>query len=136
MRNAGYADGRDVVLDWRFANGDYAQLPAMVADILRTEPDIIVVESTIATGVVKQASSSIPIVMAVVADPVGSGFVDSLARPGGNLTRLSMMMPDILTKRLQLLKEAMPGLKRLGVLRDPSVAWHSKASNNRRSSFW
>ena len=127
LRDAGYTEGRDVILEWRSANGDYAQLPAMVADIVRSKPDIIVVESTVATGVVKQATSSIPVVMAVVADPVGSGFVETLARPGGNLTGLSMMMPDILTKRLQLLKEAMPNLTRLGVLRDPSVGWHTKA---------
>jgi putative ABC transport system substrate-binding protein len=127
LRDAGYMEGRDVVLDWRSAKGDYAQLPAIVADIVRTKPDIIVVESTVAIRAVKHATSSIPIVMSVVADPVGSGFVESLARPGGNITGLSMMMPDILTKRLQLLKEAMPGLKRLGVLRDPSVDWHSKA---------
>jgi putative ABC transport system substrate-binding protein len=126
LRDAGYTEGRDVVLDWRSAKGDYAQLPAMVADVVRTEPDIIVVESTIAMSAVKRATSSIPIVMTVVADPVGSGLVESLARPGGNITGLSMMMPDILTKRLQLLKEAMPGLKRLGVLRNPSEAWHSK----------
>jgi putative ABC transport system substrate-binding protein len=126
LRDAGYTEGRDVVLDWRSAKGDYAQLPAMAADVVRTEPDIIVVESTIAMAAVKQSTSSIPIVMTVVADPVGSGLVESLARPGGNITGLSMMMPDILTKRLQLLKEAMPGLKRLGVLRNPSEAWHLK----------
>ncbi len=116
-----------MVLDWRSAKGDYAQLPAMLVDVVRTEPDIIVVESTIAMGAAKQATSNIPIVMSLVADPVGSGFVDSLARPGGNITGLSMMTPDILTKRLQLLKEVMPSLKRVGVLRDPSVDWHSKA---------
>jgi len=127
LRDAGYTEGRDVILEWRSANGDYAQVPAMVTDIVRAKPDVIVVESTVATGVVKQATSSIPIVMAVVADPVGSGFVETLARPGGNITGLSMMMPDILTKRLQLLKEAMPSLTRLGVLQDPSVVWHSKA---------
>ena len=113
LRDAGYTEGRDVILEWRSANGDYAQVPAMVTDIVRAKPDVIVVESTVATGVVKQATSSIPIVMAVVADPVGSGFVETLARPGGNITGLSMMMPDILTKRLQLLKEAIGGLSRV-----------------------
>jgi putative ABC transport system substrate-binding protein len=127
LRDAGYTEGRDVVLDWRSANGDYGQLPAMLVGVVRTEPDIIVVESTIAMEAAKQATSKIPIVMSVVADPVGSGFVDSLARPGGNITGLSMMTPDILTKRLQLLKEVMPSLKRVGVLCDPSVNWHSKA---------
>jgi putative ABC transport system substrate-binding protein len=126
LRDAGYTEGRDVVLDWRSAKGSYAQLPAMAADIVRTEPAVIVVETTNAMRAMKQATSSIPIVMAVVSDPVGSGLVETLARPGGNVTGLSMMMPDILTKRLQLLKEAMPGLKRLGVLRNPSEEWHSK----------
>jgi putative tryptophan/tyrosine transport system substrate-binding protein len=127
LRDAGYTEGRDVVLDWRSAQGNYGQVPAMVADIVRAEPDVIVVESTVAMAAVKEATSRIPIVMAVVADPVGSGFVQSLARPGGNITGLSVMMSDILTKRLQLLKEAIPGLKRLAVLRDPAIAWHSKA---------
>jgi putative ABC transport system substrate-binding protein len=126
LRDAGYSEGRDVVLDWRFAKGDYAQIPAMVAKVVRTDPEVIVVESTFAVSAMKLATSSIPIVMVIVADPVGSGLVESLARPGRNITGLSMMMPDILTKRLQLLKEALPGLKRLGVLRNPSEAWHSK----------
>jgi putative ABC transport system substrate-binding protein len=127
LRDAGYSEGRDLVLEWRSAEGNYARVPSVVAEVVRTKPDVIVIESTLAVRAAKQATATIPIVIAVAADPVGLGLVESLARPGGNITGLSMMMTDLGTKRVQLLKEAMPGLKRLGVLRDPSLFWHSKA---------
>jgi ABC-type uncharacterized transport system substrate-binding protein len=126
LRDAGYADGRDIALAWYSAGGDYARVPSLVADIMRANPDVVVVDSALAVSAMKRATSTIPIVIAVAADPVGSGLVDSLARPGGNVTGLSMMMPDLVTKRLQLLHEFFPRLKRLGVLRDPSLAWHTR----------
>jgi putative ABC transport system substrate-binding protein len=127
LRDAGYTEGRDVVLEWRSAEGNYARVPSLVGDIMRTKPEVIVVDSTLAVSAAKRATSTIPIVIAVAADPVGSGLVDSLARPGGNVTGLSMMMTDLVAKRLQLVKEIFPGLRRIGVLRDPSLPWHSKA---------
>lgn len=127
LNEAGYVEGRDIVLDWRWAEGDHARVPTVVADALKTHPDLLVVESTIAIRAAKEATSTIPIVMAVAADPVGSGLVESLARPGGNITGLSMMIVDLGNKRLQLLKQTLPGLKRLGVLHDPSLDWHAKA---------
>ena len=130
LRDAGYIEGRDITLEWRSAEGDYARVPALVADIMRTNPEVVVVESTLAISAVKRATSTIPIVIAVAADPVGSGLVDSLAHPGGNVTGLSMMMADLVAKRLQLLKEFSPRLKRIGVLRDPSLPWHSKAAED------
>lgn len=127
MRDAGYTEGRDVVLDWRSAEGDYQRVPSLVAEVVKTKPDVLVVENTIVVAEAKRETVAIPIVIAVAADPVGSGLVESLARPGGNITGLSMMITDLGTKRLQLLKEAMPGMKRLGVLRDPTLPWHAKA---------
>lgn len=126
LRDAGYTEGRDIALLWYSAEGDYARVPALVADIVRANPDVVVVDSAVAVSAMKRATSTIPIVIAVAADPVGSGLVSSLARPGGNVTGLSMMMTDLATKRLQLLHEFFPKLKRLGVLRDPSLSWHTK----------
>jgi putative ABC transport system substrate-binding protein len=97
-----------------------------VDDIIRSNPAVVVVDSSLAVSAMKRATSTIPIVIAVAADPVGLGLVSSLAHPGGNVTGLSMMMPDLVSKRLQLLHEFFPRLKRLGVLRDPSLAWHTR----------
>ena len=108
LRDAGYAEGRDVVIEWRSANGDYARVPELVADLVQRKVDVIVVDSTVATRAAKRATSTIPIVMAIVADPVGSGLVASLAHPGGNVTGLSIMTTELSAKRLQLLKETIP----------------------------
>ena len=113
LRDAGYTEGRDVTLEWHSAEGDYARAPSLVADIMRSNPDVVVVDSTLAVSAMKRATTTIPIVIAVAADPVGSGLVDSLARPGGNVTGLSMMMTDLVSKRMQLLHEFLPRLKRL-----------------------
>jgi len=126
LREAGYSEGRDVVIDWRSANGDYAQTPALVADLVKRKVDVIVVETTVGTKELKRATSTIPIVMATVADPVGSGLVTSLAHPGGNVTGLSLMSPEISTKRLQLLKEAIPPLTLVAVLWNPDTPFHPK----------
>src|SRR5271165_5091716 len=91
LRDAGYSEGRDVVIEWRSANGDYDRVPELVADLVRSKVDVIVQDSTVGTELTKRATSSIPIVMALVLDPVGSGLVKSLPHPGGNVTGLSMM---------------------------------------------
>jgi len=127
LREAGYAEGRDVVIEWRSANGDYARIPALVADLVKRKVDVIVVETTLATRVLKRATSTIPIVMATVADPVGSGLVTSLAHPGGNVTGLSLMAVELGAKRLQLLKEAIPRLAHVAVLWNPDTPFHPKA---------
>lgn len=124
LRELGYAEGRDVLIEWRSAEGDYSRLPSLVAQTLDGKPDIIVVEGTVAALGVRQASPTVPLVMAVIGDPLASGLVESLVRPGGSITGLSMMASEISSKRLQLLKEAIPALKRIGVLWDPSVPWH------------
>jgi len=96
----------------------------LVEDLLERKVEVIVVDSTVATQVAKRATSTIPIVMADIADPVGSGLVGSLAHPGGNVTGLTIMMPELGVKRLELLKETIPQLTRVGVLWNPDAAFH------------
>jgi putative tryptophan/tyrosine transport system substrate-binding protein len=110
LRDAGYTEGRDVVIEWRSANGDYARIPELAADLVQRKVDVIVVETTRAAEVVKRLTSTIPIVLSVVGDPVGSGLVTSYAHPGGNVTGLSLMAAELSAKRLQLLKETIPRL--------------------------
>jgi putative ABC transport system substrate-binding protein len=127
LRDAGYAEGRDVSIEWRSANGDFNQIPQLAADLVQSKVDVIVVDSTLATRALKRASSTIPIVMALVADPVGSGLVANLAHPGENVTGLSMMVTELSAKRLQLLKETIPRLTRVAVLWNPATPYHPKA---------
>jgi putative ABC transport system substrate-binding protein len=94
------SEGRDVVIEWRSANGDYDRVPELVADLIRNKMDVIVQDSTIGTDVTKRATSTIPIVMALVLDPIGSGLVGNLAHPDGNVTGLSMMATELYPKRL------------------------------------
>jgi putative ABC transport system substrate-binding protein len=126
LRDAGFSEGRDVVLEWRSANGDYGRVPELVADLVQRKVDVIVVDSTVAAQVAKRSTSTIPIVIALVVDPVGSGLVTSLAHPGGNVTGLSMMTTELNAKRLQLLKDAIPRLARVAVLWNPDHPFHSK----------
>jgi putative ABC transport system substrate-binding protein len=120
LRNADYTEGRDVIVEWRTANGDYDRVPALVAELVQGKVDVIVADSTVATQSLKNATSTIPIVMAMVSDPVGSGLVANLARPGGNITGLSLMNVELSAKRLQLLKEVVPKLARVAVLSTPA----------------
>ena len=126
LLNAGYAEGRDVVIELRSANGDYAQVPALVADLVQRKVDVIVVDSTVAARSAKQATSTIPIVMTLIADPIGSGLVANLAHPGGNVTGLSLMLADTTAKRLQLLKETVPRIAHVTVLWNPDTSFHAK----------
>ena len=123
LREAGYSVGRDLFVDARFAKGDYSHLPQLVADLVGRKVDVLVVDSTVATQVAQRATSTIPIVMTSIADPVGSGIVPSLAHPGGNVTGLSIMAPDLSAKRLQLLKETIPQLHKVGVLWNENAAF-------------
>ena len=127
LRDAGYAEGRDVVIEWRSANGDFARVPELAADLVQRKVEVIVVETTRAAEAVKRLTSTIPIVLSAVADPVGSGLVTSYAHPGGNVTGLSMMSAEISAKRLQLLKETIPQLTRVAVLWNPDTPFHPKA---------
>jgi putative ABC transport system substrate-binding protein len=125
--DAGYAEGRDVVIEWRSANGDYDKIPALVADLVQRKVEVIVVDGTIATRAAKRSTSTIPIVMAIVADPVASGLVASLAHPGGNITGLSLMSGELAPKRLQLLKDVIPRANRVAILWNPDTPFHKKA---------
>jgi putative ABC transport system substrate-binding protein len=127
LRKAGYFEGRNLVIEWRSANGDYDRVPALVADLIRSNVDVIVQDSTIGTQVAKRATSTIPIVMALVLDPIGSGLVESLTHPGGNITGLSMMAMELYPKRLQLLKGVNPQLTRVAVWWNPDHPFHPKA---------
>jgi putative ABC transport system substrate-binding protein len=130
LRDAGYVEGRDVTIEWRSADGDYARVPQLAADLVARRVDVIVADTTPATRAAQRATSTIPIVMAIVADPVGDGVVSSLSQPGGNVTGLSIMLAELAAKRLQLLKEAMPSLARVAVLWNPPTPYHAKAVEN------
>jgi ABC-type uncharacterized transport system substrate-binding protein len=134
LRDAGYSEGRDVVIEWRSAKGDYDRVSELVADLVGAKVDVIVQDSTIGTEVTKRATSTIPIVMALVHDPVGSGLVESLAHPGGNVTGLSMMTSELSSKRLQLLKEVNPQLTRAAVLWNPDHPAHAKVVEDLKAS--
>ena len=109
-------EGKNIVIEWRYAEGKLDRLPALAAELVRLKVDVIVTAGPAATRAAKEATSTIPIVMAQDSDPVGSGFVASLARPGGNITGLSTLAPEISGKQLELLKEIVPKLSRVAVL--------------------
>ena len=119
LRDLGYVERQNIAIEYRFAEGKSERLPDLAAELVRTKPDVIVTGSTVAALAVKHATATIPVVIANVGDPVASGLVASLARPGGNITGLSSMSPDLSGKRLELLKETVPRLTRVGVLWDP-----------------
>ena len=116
LRDLGYVEGQNTVIEYRYAEGKAERLPDLVAELLRLKVDVIVAGGTPAPLAAKQATRTIPIVMTSAGDPVGTGLVASLARPGGNVTGLSLFSADLTGKRLQLLKEILPGLSRVAVL--------------------
>jgi putative ABC transport system substrate-binding protein len=120
MRKLGYVEGRNVVYERRFADGRQERLPALAAELARLRVDVIVTGGNPVVAAVKEATTSIPVVMAASRDPVGAGFVASLARPGGNITGVtSDAASGVAGKHLQLLKEAIPGASRIGLLWNP-----------------
>jgi putative ABC transport system substrate-binding protein len=116
LRELGYVEGKNIVIEYRYAEGKLDRLPALAAELVGLKVDIIVMGGPAATRSAKQATATIPIVMAYDDDPVGSGFVASLARPGGNITGLSTLAPEISGKQLELLREIVPKLSRVAVL--------------------
>jgi putative tryptophan/tyrosine transport system substrate-binding protein len=120
LRELGYVEGQSIALEPRWAEGNYDRYPALAADLVRVKSNVIVAVGGAATQAVQQATTTIPIVMSAVLDPVGSGLVTNLARPGGNVTGLSIMAPDIVGKQLQLLREVMPSVSRVAVLWNPA----------------
>ena len=116
LRKFGYIEGQNITIEFRSAKGQFERLPVLAAELVRLNVDVIVTGGSTATRAAKEATSTIPIVMTQDNDPVASGFVASLARPGGNITGLSTLRPEISGKRLELLKEVVPGLSRVAVL--------------------
>ena len=116
LRELGYVEGENIAIEYRWAEGKWERLPDMAAELVRLKVRVIVVAATPAVQAAQQATRTIPIVMAVVVDPMATGFVASLARPGGNITGLSLMAPELVGKGLELLKEVVPKLTRVAVL--------------------
>ncbi|SRR5581483_9754549 len=116
LSELGYAEGKNILIEWRFADGRGDRIAELAADLVRLKVDAIVTEGTTATRSAKEATASIPIIMAQDPDPVATGFVASLARPGGNVTGLSNLRPELSGKRLELLSETLPRLARLAVV--------------------
>jgi putative ABC transport system substrate-binding protein len=120
LRDLGYVEGRNITIEYRFAEGQYDRLPELVAELIRLQVDIMVTDGEEAILAAQHATTTIPIVMAVSSDPVGIGFVASLAQPGGNITGLSFMLTEVSGKRLELLQEAVPKLSHVAVLWNPT----------------
>ena len=119
LRDLGYIEGRNVVIDYRDAEGKFDRLPALAVELVALKVDVIVATGTLAALAAKRATSSIPIVFPTVGDPVTDGLVISLARPGGNVTGLSNLTPELVGKCLELLKEAIPGVSQVAILWQP-----------------
>jgi putative ABC transport system substrate-binding protein len=124
LRELNYVEGQNFILDFRWAEGRYERFPALLAEAIRLNPDVIVTAGTPGALAAKNATSTIPIVMAAIGDPIAAGLVPSLARPAGNITGSASMSPEIDGKRLELLKELVPRVSRIAVL------WNSTNPNN------
>jgi putative ABC transport system substrate-binding protein len=119
LREHGYVEGQNIAFEYRFAQGRADRLPTMAAELVSMKVDVIVTESVAAALAARRATQTIPIVMAISGDPVGAGLVASLPRPGGNVTGLSLLAPELSGKRLQLLTEAAPRTTRVAVIWNP-----------------
>ena len=128
MRKLGWIEGKNITIEYRFAEGKTERLPELAADLVRLKVDLIVVSWTGAALAAKSATTTIPIVMTNSGDPVGEGLVASLARPGGNVTGFSTLAPELNSKRLEILKDAVPKLARVGLMRSSGA---SKAISGR-----
>jgi putative ABC transport system substrate-binding protein len=134
FRELGYVDGRDLVIEYRWAEGRYERFPALIAELIALKVDVIVTAGTPAALAVRRATTAIPLVMVAVGDPVGSGLVKSLARPGGNLTGLVSIAPDLEGKRLELLTEVVPKLSYVAFLLNPANAFHVTSEKQARAA--
>jgi ABC-type uncharacterized transport system substrate-binding protein len=119
LRDLGWIDGKNIAFEYRYSEGNNDRLPALIADLVRLKVDIIVTSVTNDTLAAKKATAEIPIVIAAAGDPVATGIVDSLGRPGGNVTGLSQMSPELNAKRLEILKEIAPNISSMIVLLNP-----------------
>jgi putative ABC transport system substrate-binding protein len=124
LRDLGYVEGKNIVIEWRWAEGKYERFPTLIAELIASKVDVIVTAGTPSTQAYQKARTSIPLVMVAVGDPIGTGIVASLNRPGGNITGLTSMSPDLEGKRIELLKEVIPKLSHVAVLWNPLNAFH------------
>jgi putative ABC transport system substrate-binding protein len=127
LRELGYVEGRNILIEWRSADGKLDRLPALAADLVRLKVDVIVSSAASQTPVAKKATKTIPIVMAQDNDPVATGVVASLARPGGNITGLAALTPELSGKRLELLKEVVPKLSHVAVLGTSTIPGYAQS---------
>jgi putative ABC transport system substrate-binding protein len=128
LRERGYVEGKNIVIEFRYAETT-DQLSQQAAQLVRMNVDVIFATSSTEVGAVRQVSKIIPIVFATHADPVSLGHVASLARPGGNITGLSMLLTDLVVKQLEIMKQALPHMKRVGVLLTLTAPSHRPASD-------
>ncbi len=124
MRELGYVEGKNLVIEWRFADGNTGRLPGLAAELVQLKVDVIVAADPVGVRAAQKATSTIPIIMSGVGDPVGLGFVQSLARPGGNITGHSNINSDLAPKLLEILHSMVPKLSRVAVLFNPGNALH------------
>jgi putative ABC transport system substrate-binding protein len=134
LRELGYVDGQNVVIEYRWAEGKYERFPALIAELVARKVEVIVTAGTPAALAVQRAAPTIPLVMVAVGDPVGSGLVATLARPGGNATGLTSIAPDLEGKRLELLREVVPKLSRVSFLLNPDNAFHAGSEKQARAA--
>ncbi len=134
MRELGYVEGKNLVIEWRFADGKIDRLPGLAAELAQLKVDVIVTAGSQATSAAQKANGTIPIVMGTVGDPVGSGFVKSLAHPGGNITGLSELAVDISSKLLEMLLSVVPKLSRVAVLINPTNSYHAAILSNTQAA--
>jgi putative ABC transport system substrate-binding protein len=129
LRELGYVEGKNIVIEWRSADGRMDRLPGLIGELIRLQVDILVSAGPTVTRLAKDATNKIPIVMAQDSDPVGNGFAASLARPGGNVTGLSALAPEISGKQMELLKEIVPTLARVAVFGEPANPGYVQQTN-------
>ena len=121
LRDLGYIEGKNILVEYRYAEGEQDRIPSLVTELVQLKVDVLVVTALTATRVAKQATKTIPIVMVILSDPVATGIIDSLARPGGNITGFTRLTRELSGKRLELLKETIPGISRAAVFWDANA---------------
>ena len=130
MRELGYVEGKNLAIEWRFADGKVERLPGLAEELVQLQVDVIVAAGTPSTSAAQKATTTIPIFMVIVNDPVGSGFAKSLARPGGNITGLSNLTTDLGPKHLEMLINIVPRLSRVAILLNPTNSGHAAMRKN------
>src|SRR3972149_2659284 len=134
LRDLGYVEGQNIVIEYRWAEGKYERFPALIAELIASKVDVIVTAGTPATQAYQKARTSIPLVMVAGGDPVGTGIVASLNRPGGNITGLTSISPELEGKRLELLREVIPKLSHVAMLWNPVSPFQAIAETEVRAA--